>query len=122
MDMGRILIIISTLFLLGAGMYERDVKVIEALKNNGSDVSKPHNIDFFLDFKEFDSAAPVAQEMDKDGFNVKVFENQDGTYTIEAKKIVIPSISNMTKISNKLHGLTNKYGGEYDGWGTEVVE
>jgi len=109
-------------FLLGAGMNERDAKVIEALKNNGSDVTKPHDIDFFLDFDSFESAASVAQAMDKEGFNVKMYKNEDGTYTIEAKKKVVPSLSNMTGITNHLNSLTEKYGGNYDGWGTEVVE
>jgi len=103
-------------------MSDRDAKVIEALKNNGSDITKPHEIDFFLDFEKFESAAPVAQSMDKDGFKVKMYKNDDGTYTIEAKKTLVPSLSNMIEITNKLNSLTEQYGGNYDGWGAEVVE
>jgi regulator of RNase E activity RraB len=103
-------------------MEDRDYKVIEALKDNGSDVSKPHEIDFFLDFEKLEQAAPVAQAMDKDGFNVRMFENGDGTFTIEAKKVLIPSLETMQDITKKLSALTKNHGGKYDGWGTEVVE
>ena len=103
-------------------MEDRDYKVIEALKNNGSDISKPHEIDFFLDFEKLEQAAPVAQAMDKDGFNVRMFENGDGTFTIEAKKVLIPSLETMQDITKMLIALTKEHGGKYDGWGTEVVE
>jgi len=58
-------------------MEDRDYKVIEAIKDNGSDISKPHEIDFFLDFEKFEQATPIAQVMDGDGFNVRMFENDD---------------------------------------------
>ena len=103
-------------------MEDRDFKVIQALKENGSDVTKPHEIDFFFDFSTFDEAAPVAQAIDKDGFVVKVFENDDGSYTIEAKKTLIPDVSVMQELTRKFDSLTEKHGGNYDGWGTEVVE
>ncbi len=103
-------------------MEDRDYKTIEALKNNGSDISKPHEIDFFLDFEKFEQAAPIAQAMDKDGFNVRMFENGDGTFTIEAKKTIVPLPDTMRDITKKLNALTGKYGGTYDGWGSEVVE
>ncbi len=103
-------------------MEDRDYKTIEALKNNGSDISKPHEIDFFLDFDKFEQAAPIAQAMDKDGFNVRMFENGDGTFTIEAKKTIPPSLETMREITKQLNSLTEKYGGNYDGWGTEIVE
>ena len=103
-------------------MEDPDFKVIEALKENGSNLSKPHEIDFFFDFEKFEQAAPVAQVIEKDGFKVKMLENDDGTYTIEAKKTLIPSFNVMSEITKNFTSLTNVHGGNYDGWGTEVVE
>ena len=100
-------------------MKDRDAMVIEALERNGSDTSKPHQIDFFLDFERFEQAAPVAQAMDRDGFEVRVFENSDGTHTIEAKRLLVPSLETMRDITTQLNALTDKHGGNYDGWGTE---
>ena len=107
---------------MGASMEDRDYKTIKALEEHGSDLSKPHDIDFFLDFDKFEQAAPIAQAMDKDGFKVKMFENGDGTYTIEAKKSIVPSLETMREITSQLNSLTERYGGNYDGWGTEIVE
>ena len=103
-------------------MEDRDSKVTKALEENGSDIFKPHEIDFFLDFETFEQAAPVAQAIDKDGFAVRMFKNGDGTFTIEAKKTLTPSLENMREITHKFNSLTRRYGGNYDGWGTEVVE
>ena len=60
--------------------------------------------------------------MDGDGFNVRMFENDDGSFTIEAKKTLVPSLETLREITKKLNALTKKYEGQYDGWGTEVVE
>lgn len=101
---------------------DRDSKVIKALVANGSDVSKPHEIDFFFDFESFESAAKVAQSLDRDDFAVKLFKNDDGTHTIEAKKTLIPEASTMQQLTKQFNALTDEYGGNYDGWGTEVVD
>jgi regulator of RNase E activity RraB len=101
---------------------DRDALVIKALKENGSNLSKLHNIDFNFDFSNFEQASAVAQAIDKDGFEVKMFENDDGTFTIEAKKILVPTLDVMQSITKQFDVLTEKHGGVYDGWGTEVVE
>ena len=101
---------------------DRDELVIKALKDNGSDITKPHEIDFNFDFATFEEAAPVAQAIDKEGFAVRMFENNDGTYTIEAKKTLVPTVKAMQDITKNFNELTNKCGGIYDGWGAEIVE
>jgi len=108
--------------MFGFGKKDRDELVIKALKDSGSDLSKPHHIDFNFDFSTFEQAAPVAQALDKDGFEIKMFENDDHTFTIEAKKTLIPSIKTMRALTKQFKVLTEKYGGNYDGWGTEIVD
>lgn len=101
---------------------DEDQKVIEALKNNGTDLTKIHEIDFFFDFTEFDHAASIANLISEDGFNVRMFENNDGTFTIEAKKSMVPSLETMQELTARFIELTRDYGGKYDGWGTEIVK
>lgn len=108
--------------MFGLGKKDRDALVIKALKDNGSNLKKPHNIDFNFDFTAFEQAAPVAQALDKDGFEVKMFENDDGTFTIEAKKTLAPDLKVMRELTKQFNFLTDKHGGVYDGWGTEIVE
>ena len=101
---------------------DRDALVIKALKDNGSNLTKLHDIDFNFDFSNFDQASLVAQAIDNDSFEVKVFENDDGSFTIEAKKSLIPTFETMRSLTKKFDALTEKHGGVYDGWGTEIVE
>lgn len=68
-----------------------------------------------------EQAVPVAQQLEKQGFSVRMFENEDGSLSIEANRSLIPTLSNMEKISEWSDKITRKYGGKYDGWGTEVV-
>jgi regulator of RNase E activity RraB len=112
-----------TIFLtLGVFAMDGDQKVIEALKSNGSDLTKVHEIDFFFDFTEFDHAASIANLISEEGFEVRMFENNDGTFTIEAKKSMAPDLQNMQELTMHFTDLTRDYGGKYDGWGTEIVE
>lgn len=115
------LIFSSLALLVGADLDDRDYKVIKALKQAGSDISKPHKIDFFLDFQSPEEASPVARAMRSDGFEVKVFKNSDETVTIEAKKNLAPTFKTMHNITKKLKELTDRHGGKYDGWGAEIV-
>ena len=101
---------------------DKDALVIKALKDNGSNLTKVHDIDFNFDFSAFDQASLVAQAIDNDSFEVKMFENDDGSFTIEAKKSLVPTLDTMRTITKKFEALTEKHGGVYDGWGTEVVE
>lgn len=101
---------------------DKDELVIRALTNNGSDITKPHDIDFNFDFSSLEQAASIARAIDAEGYIVKMYENDDGTLTIEAKKSVVPSVENMQAITRRFEELTEKYGGHYDGWGTEIVE
>lgn len=118
----RTIIIAIALLFLGTAYADRDALVIEALVANGSDTSKVHEIDFFLDFDNLKQATVVAQSMESQGFRVKVYENEDQTVTIEAKRFLIPTLDNIHRVSSTLESLTSKYGGSYDGWGTEIVK
>jgi len=45
---------------------DSDELVIKALINNGSDVAKPHDIDFNFDFSSLEEAASIARAIDED--------------------------------------------------------
>ncbi len=105
-----------------AQMDDRDSKVVKALIENGSDITKDHLIDFLFYFDTLESAGIVANTLKANEFEVKVFENEDGSFSVEAKKSMVPSVETMQDLTQRLEGLASKYNGEFDGWGTEVVE
>jgi regulator of RNase E activity RraB len=107
-----------------ANLNDSDYKVLKALKENGSDLSKPHLIDFFFDFDatEQEQVATIVNLIEKEGFNSQVNKNNDGSYTIKARKSLIPTLKSMQAITQQFKQLTKKHGGKYDGWGTEIVK
>ncbi len=99
-----------------------DGQVIEALVRAGSDVSKPHPIDFNFYFNTLEGARTAAEILAKDGFIVKVGESADaGRWSMLAIKTMAPLERQMLAMRRELHDLAAKNGGEYDGWGTAIV-
>jgi regulator of RNase E activity RraB len=99
-----------------------DQLVIEQLRKAGSDVSKPHKIEFFLYFPTKSSATEVASTIRKLWFGVDVAPAAQGTqWLCSATKTMIPELPALQKIRREFTALADTKGGEYDGWGTGIV-
>ena len=99
-----------------------DQLVLQQLKKAGSNLSKPHKIEFFLYFKSQASAEAVAPTIKNSGFNVEVRQAAQGTdWLCLATKTMIPELATLQKIRRDFTAITDANGGEYDGWGTGVV-
>ena len=101
---------------------DKDEKVILALKEQGSDIKKPHEIDFWLDFDNEGSARRAAEYLQVKQYGVQILRSEDQTlYTCQAKKTLVPAIETMRSITVEFEELAHNLGGKYDGWGAEVV-
>ena len=102
---------------------QQDARVIENLQESGSDISKPHNIDFFLYFPSEIQANAAAAEMAQLGYKVVAVESaQDKKqWEVYATRSLAPQLETMTATTRTLEELASRHGGDYDGWGTEVV-
>lgn len=99
-----------------------DAKVILQLKKAGSDLSKAHNLEFFLYFPVKDAAEGAAEEMESKGFEVEVIDTADGDdWLCCATKTMVPELQQVQKVSTYFNKLAGSLDGKYDGWGTEVV-
>ena len=99
-----------------------DQLVLQQLKKAGSNLSKPHKIEFFLYFKSQASAEAVAPTIKNSGFNVEVRQAAQGTdWLCLATKTMIPELATLQKIRRDFTAIASANGGEYDGWGTGVV-
>jgi len=99
-----------------------DQLVLQQLKKAGSNLSKPHKIEFFLYFKSQASAEAVAPTIKNSGFNVEVRQAAQGTdWLCLATKTMIPELATLQKIRRDFTAIAAANGGEYDGWGTGVV-
>ncbi len=100
-----------------------DKKVIENLEMLGSDMERDHPVEFFLYFPDEQKANIVAAELMNLQFEVSVSyaEIKDEWLCFAIKKIK-PSTERMVELSNYLRELAEKNDGNYDGWGTPVID
>ena len=100
-----------------------DESVLIQLKKAGSDLSKPHEIEFFLYFPTQAAAEQAALRIREGGFEVEVKQAAKGAdWLCFATKTMIPKLSDLQQIRRDFNSLTAAVGGDYDGWGTPVVK
>ena len=122
-------LVLSSLLLAGACSAQsiaeqQDALVIENLVSAGSDISKPHNIDFFMFMPSKSKAKLAAAEMAQLGYTIASLDRASGQsqWQIHATRVMAPQLEAMTATTRALEAIAAKHGGDYDGWGTGVVE
>jgi regulator of RNase E activity RraB len=98
-----------------------DDSVLVQLRKAGSNLSKPHAIEFFLYFPTQAIAEQAATQVRDAGFEVRLEPSAKGNdWLCFATKNMVPELAAMQEIRHKFNSLASSMGGEYDGWGTEV--
>ncbi|MFC0682536.1 ribonuclease E inhibitor RraB [Lysobacter korlensis] len=102
---------------------QQDASVIENLRAAGSDLSKPHDVDFFY-FPGKAQAEAAAAELSAASYEVVAVESapKSTLWQIHAKRSMALQLEAMNATTRALEALASRYGGDYDGWGTAVVE
>lgn len=130
MNLSASLIVTATLMVFG-GFFSRwqktapdlDQQVLDQLKKAGSDMSKPHNIEFFLYFENQEAADRAAKQVEKDVENAKVQRAaNDSAWLCFATKRMVPDHEELVRLRKRFNSIASESQGEYDGWGTEVVK
>ena len=107
---------------LGSNKADPDAEVLRNLKKAGSDLSKPHKIEFFLYFHEPTLAHEAANRIETLGFETHVRSAAQGPdWLCFAVRTMVPTLEGLQKIRGDFNALAASLGGEYDGWGTGVV-
>lgn len=100
-----------------------DEQVIVQLRKAGSNLTLPHNIEFFLYFPTQEAPNKSANRIEPKGFKVEVKNASAGSeWLCLATKKMIPSLENLQENRIYFDDLTSSLGGVYDGWGTEIEE
>jgi Regulator of ribonuclease activity B/FHA domain len=103
-------------------MSKPDAKILAKLQKAGSDLTRPHPVEFFLYFPSEASARSAAGQIQAGGFEVRVEQAGSGpAWLCKADKLMVPSLRVMTDLRGKFTKLADQLGGEYDGWGSQVV-
>ena len=132
MDTRTIWLVLVVVVLAGAatfwarsarGQGNPDAWVISQLKQAGSDLAKPHPIEFFLYVPSSEAADRVAAKVRGAGFNAKVDRAAKGSaWLVLATKAMVPVEAELAAIRKDFSALASAERGEYDGWGTPVVK
>lgn len=103
---------------------QQDARVIEGLVAAGSDISKPHDIDFFMFLPSEDEARTAATEIERLGYSIASIGRLPGQaqWQVHATRRMAPRLEAMTATTRTLEAVASRHGGDYDGWGTGVVE
>jgi hypothetical protein len=100
-----------------------DAAVIEQLREAGSNLEKPHPIEFFLYFPTEAAAESACETLRSRDFSVSVRPSASTSeFLCFATKLLIPTIDELSRLTTELDTLASELGGEYDGWGSPVVD
>lgn len=92
---------------------------LRSLINNGSDLSKPIEIDFFIAVPDENAGLEIAREADKIGYNVSLEkDNETGRWTCYCKRKLIAYYSEVVRMEEELDTLAKVHGGYADGFGS----
>lgn len=100
-----------------------DAEVIEQLRQAESNLEKPHPIEFFFYFPTETAADSACDVLKSRDFSVSV---RPGASTSDflclAEKLLIPTVDELNRLTSEFESLAARLGGEYDGWGSPIVE
>lgn len=103
---------------------QQDAMVIDNLVAAGSDVTRPHDIDFHLLFPTRIAAGAAAAELTAQGYAVVAIAERHGPHhwELHATRRMVPTLEAMTASTRSLEALAVRHDGNYEGWGTQVVD
>jgi hypothetical protein len=100
-----------------------DAAAVAQLREGGSDLNKPHSIDFFLIFPSESGALWAARRLETMGFQTMVRAPEAGLpqWQLVASRSMIPDPDDLAHLRDLFGDLAGSQGGQYDGWETAVV-
>ena len=100
-----------------------DAKITEQLAKAGSNLSRPHKIEFRFYFPSAQFAERVSATLKADGFQVATQEVVRGhQYLVRATRTMVPLLPELQSLRSRFDELATREGGIYDGWSAEAVK
>src|SRR5580765_2841786 len=98
-----------------------DEATLVQLRKAGSDLTKPHTMDFYLYFPTESAARQAAARMTDTGFQVEIKKAPKGNeWLCLGTKKVVPELNTIQGMTRDLNSLAKSLGGNYDGWEAKV--
>jgi regulator of RNase E activity RraB len=106
--------------------YERNLKVIAAIKDAESNMSRPHSIEHHIysySEDEFEAVSKAGIGLGYQVLNSGSHEDKDGVFwSQDLVKQALPKIEEIEIQSIEIEDIVARYNSDYDGWGTEIEE
>ncbi len=100
-----------------------DADTLEELARVGSDLTRPHDIEFFLYLETEAEAEAIAAQVRREGFRAEVRPTETDTcWLCLATRTMRPELEALHRWRARFTTLAETSGGAYDGWGATVVE
>ena len=98
-------------------------EVLQQLRSQRSDVSRPHRFDFYLYFPSEADAKAASLRLMEEGLSVEVRRAAKGQdWLCFAKATLVPDTLKLSELGSLFAHLALSYKGEFDGWEAEIVK
>ncbi len=102
---------------------DADRQVIAQLKAQGSDITKPMDVIFYLYFHTQAQAEALRASVSSMGFTVNIQRNDNPpAWALVANKTIVPDEDTILPLSHKFTALAASQSGVYDGWEAALVK
>ena len=98
-----------------------DTEALSQLRAAGSDLAKPHKVEFYLYVPSEAAAEAAAASIRPLGYAVTVSAGEDeANWLCLASRTMLPTIENLAVARSLFKGLALKHQGAYGGWNTAI--
>ncbi len=98
-----------------------DARLVQDLRTLGANAFTPYEVDFFFSLPDEAACSSLSKALEPEGFavNARAMGGETGGYSLNARKRLRVSVSEMQDHSKRFRLLAEQLGGEYDGWTTD---
>jgi hypothetical protein len=98
-------------------------EVLDQLREMDSDITRPHNFDFYIYVPTELAARQVADKARESEFAAEVLpETPGGSWLCRASITIVPEIAPLDDIGSFFSQVAAALHGEFDGWEADVIE
>ncbi|HXT26225.1 MAG TPA: ribonuclease E inhibitor RraB [Candidatus Eisenbacteria bacterium] len=96
-------------------------EVLKTLRANGSDVTKAHEFEFYVNVPERRNAVLVADKIKESGYNTEL-SRSGRHWLVVAKKSFVPVKGHLADQARFFGELAAAVHGDFDGWEAKIVD
>ncbi len=99
-----------------------DARLVKNLRAAGGNSFTPYEVDFFFSVPDEAAAESLRGTLESEGFAIdaRIMSGEGASgYSLQARKHLRISVSEMQGFSQRFRALAQQYGGYYDGWMTD---